>query len=335
MSRAYPVAMAFQASSLKYSNYLAVQVVLFLHSFLYIANMLDRFLKYLQAEKRYSPHTLRAYHDDIVQLYTHLEIEVGTEPDIKLFKHQNIRAWVASLMQDGVTARTVNRKLSSLSSFFKFLVRKGVLSANPMVKVVVPKQAKRLSSFLESDKLNAYLDNKELADEGGYEQLRNFTIVELFYSTGIRLSELVNLRLVSVDFSASLLKVEGKGSKERLVPLTPYIIEYLHRYIGRRMAVFANTSTSNHLFLTAKGKQIYPRLAYGIVTQQLSIGGFAGKRSPHILRHSFATHMLNNGANLNSIKEILGHSGLGATQVYTHNTFEKLKNVHRNAHPRS
>lgn len=297
--------------------------------------MLDGFLKYLQAEKRYSSHTLRAYHDDIVQLYAYLGEESGAEPDIKLFRHQNIRAWVAELMQSGLSARTVNRKLSSLSSFFKFLMRKGLLKANPMTKVVAPKQAKRLSVFLEEQKLNAYMDNKELAEEETYEQLRDYTIIELFYATGIRLSELVNLRCSSVDFSTGMLKVIGKGNKERLIPLTPHIKAYLNRYLQRRAATFANIAIGDYLFLTAKGKQIYPRLVYNIVKQQLGRGGFTGKRSPHILRHSFATHLLNNGADLNSIKDMLGHSGLGATQIYTHNTFEKLKKVHRNAHPRS
>ena len=297
--------------------------------------MLDDFLKYLQAEKRYSPNTLKAYHDDISQFYAYLSDESNIEPDIKLFRHQNIRAWVAELMQSGVSARTVNRKLSSLSSFFKYLMRKGLLKTSPMVRVIAPKQAKRLSVFLEESKLNSYMNNRELVDAKTYEELRNITILELFYATGIRLSELVNLKPSSVDFSSSLLKVEGKGSKERLIPLTPHIVECLNRYIEKREAAFTGVNTSNHLFLTTKGKQIYPRLVYNIVKQQLSMGGFTGKRSPHILRHSFATHMLNNGADLNSIKEILGHSGLGATQVYTNNTFEKLKKVHRNAHPRS
>ncbi|MDR0661420.1 MAG: tyrosine-type recombinase/integrase [Prevotellaceae bacterium] len=296
--------------------------------------MLDDFLKYLQAEKRYSTHTSRAYHDDISQFYTYLGEVSGSEPSVKQFRHQNIRAWVAELMRSGMSARSVNRKLSSLSSFFKFLMRKGLLKANPMVKVVAPKQVKRLSVFLEEGKLNAYMDNKELIEDDTYEQLRDNTIVELFYATGIRLSELVNLCYASVDFSASLLKVQGKGSKERLVPLTPHIEKCLKEYIRRRTVVFTAV-VGDYLFLTAKGKQIYPRLVYNIVKRQLSMGGFTGKRSPHILRHSFATHLLNNGADLNSIKDMLGHSGLGATQVYTHNTFEKLKKVHRNAHPRS
>lgn len=297
--------------------------------------MLDDFLKYIQAEKRYSSHTLRAYHDDISQFYSYLGEEDGSEPDVKLFRHQNIRAWVAELMQSGVSARTANRKLSSLSSFFKFLMRKELLKANPMTKVVVPKQAKRLSLFLEEKKLNSYMDAAELVEDESYEQIRNHTILELFYATGIRLSELVNLSIASVDFSSNLLKVEGKGGKERLVPLSPHIVGCLSSYIEKRRVEFAVVSSSHHLFLTAKGKQIYPRLVYSIVKQELSSGGFTGKRSPHILRHSFATHLLNNGADLNAIKEILGHSGLGATQVYTHNTFEKLKKVHRNAHPRS
>lgn len=295
--------------------------------------MLDDFLKYLQSEKRYSPHTLKAYHDDISQFYTFLGEEDGSEPDVKLFRHLSVRAWVAELMQSGVSARSVNRKLSSLSSFFKFLMREELLKVNPMTKVVAPKQAKRLSVFLEEGKLNTYMDSEEQAEEEGYEQVRNHTIIELLYATGIRSSELVSLSITSVDFSSNLLKVEGKGSKERLIPLTPHIVECLKYYIEKRIAAFPDSG--NHLFLTARGKQIYARLVYNVVKQGLSRGGFTGKRSPHILRHSFATHLLNNGADLNAIKEILGHSGLGATQVYTHNTFEKLKKVHRNAHPRS
>ncbi len=249
--------------------------------------MLDDFLKYLQAEKRYSPHTLRAYSDDISQLYTYLGEEDGSEPDVKLFRHQNIRAWVAELMQSGISARSVNRKLSSLSSFFKYLVRKGVLKANPMTKVVAPKQAKRLSAFLEEGKLNSYMDNKELMEAESYEELRNLTILELFYATGIRLSELVNLKPSSIDFSSALLKVKGKGDKQRLIPLTPHIVEYLHRYLEKRTAVFTAVNASDYLFLTAKGKQIYPRLVYDIVRQQLSMGGFTGKRSPGQIRRCY------------------------------------------------
>ncbi len=295
--------------------------------------MLEAFIKYLQTEKRYSPHTLRAYHDDIFQFFSFLGLAEGDEPTVDMLTHQQVRGWVASLIQQGITGRSVNRKLSSLSTFFTFLLRKGTISINPMAKVVNPKQSKRLPSFVEQDKLNTYMDRELQGDT--YEELRDRTIVELFYATGIRLSELVALTLSAIDFSLSQLKVTGKGGKERFIPLTPHICTQLKKYLNKRSEWFTGSFLCQSLFLTSRGEQIYQRLVYQIVKQQLTLGGFTGKRSPHVLRHTFATHLLNNGADLNSIKDMLGHASLGATQVYTHTTFEQLKNVYKNTHPRS
>lgn len=293
--------------------------------------MIEEFLTYLQAEKRYSSHTIKAYHDDIAQFYTYLGTD--DEPSSKLFTHQLIRGWTAVLVEEGLSPRSISRKHSSLSSFFRFLIRKGVLTSNPMVKVTTPKQPKRLATFLEEGKLNSYMDIQDGGDS--YERVRNTAIVELLYATGIRLSELVALTPASVDYSSLQLKVLGKGSKERFIPLTPHLVNILKQYEEQRGKTFPAAGAKDPLYLTVKGKQIYPKLVYRIVEAALATGGFTGKRSPHVLRHSFATHMLNNGADLNAIKDILGHSSLGATQVYTHNTFEKLKKAYKDAHPHS
>lgn len=304
--------------------------------FLYLANMLQEFLTYLEAEKRYSSNTVRAYADDIRQFYAHVGLtndETTAEGTAAYFTFQLVRGWLVELIRQGVSPRSVNRKKSSLASFFKFLLRKRFISSNPMQKVVTLKQAKRLPTFLDETKLNGYLDVS--AEGSTYEHVRDHTIVELFYATGIRLSELVSLTYLSVDLSSSLLKVKGKGAKERFVPLTSAACEYIGKYMKNRDLKFGDSYLESSLFLTSKGKPIYHRLVYSIVKRQLSSGGFTGKRSPHVLRHTFATHMLNHGADLNSIKDILGHSSLGATQVYAHTTFEKLKQVHKRAHPHS
>jgi integrase/recombinase XerC len=231
-------------------------------------------------------------------------------------------------MEEKIGTRTINRKISTLKTFYKYLLRQGIVSENPMLKIQSPKTSKRLPVFVEKEKMDLLLDNIEFgSDEEG---LRNQLIIEMFYATGMRLSELINLKLLNIDLHDSRLKVLGKRNKERIIPFSGELSRKIRDYLSVR-----KEKSNDYLFVTAKGEKMYEKLVYNIVKQYLSLVTTVDKKSPHVLRHTFATHMLNNGADLNSIKELLGHANLSATQVYTHNTVEKLKSVHKQAHPRS
>ena len=241
-----------------------------------------------------------------------------------------IRSWLVFLMQDEITARSVNRKLSTLKSFYKFLIREGELEENPIRKITPPKTSKRLPVFVEKDKMEMLFEKIEFGE--GYPGIRDKMILEMFYSTGIRLSELVNLKESDVDFHYHTIKVLGKRNKERLIPFSENFELFLKLYIEQKRAVFGDNGS---LFLTDKGKIAYHKMIYLIVTKYLGQVTTLEKKSPHILRHTFATHLLNNGAELNAVKELLGHSNLSATQIYTHNTIEKLKRIYNQAHPKA
>jgi integrase/recombinase XerC len=289
--------------------------------------MFSRFIQYLRSEKRYSPHTLRAYVSDLQQLVAYFGV---ADDELVALGHKPLRAWFAELMAQGLSARSVNRKISSVSAFYSYLVKEGAIAQNPIEKIATPKNAKRLPFFYREEQLCALLDRD--ADGSSYEQQRNHAMIELFYGTGMRLSELTGLCCCDVDVAAQTVKVLGKGNKQRIIPLSPALCEELKRYLEAMSAQFAPLPGSP-FFRTAKGARIYPGLAYRVVRASLEMQGVKGKKSPHVLRHSFATHMLNNGADLNSIKELLGHSSLSATQVYTHNTIEKLLKSYHSAHP--
>ena len=291
--------------------------------------MYQNFIQYLEFEKRYSPHTITAYQHDLEQFYAYLmnTYEIDKTKDIK---HIHIRSWMVSLMEQPVTPRSVNRKISTLKSYYKFLLRQDVIIENPMLKILLPKMPKRLPVFLPEDKMNQLLD----IDFGeGFIAKRDKLILELFYGTGIRLSELVNLKKKDVNTYDCTIKVLGKRNKERIIPvhnsLANLIVEYKEEI--EKMSLKAE----DHFFVTEKGDKVYPKLVYRIVNSYLGNVTTIDKKSPHVLRHTFATHMLNNGAELNAIKEILGHSSLSATQVYTHNTIEKLKHIYKQAHPKA
>ncbi len=289
----------------------------------------DDFLSYLRYEKRYSAHTVSSYENDLNQYQEFCERsgsrEAGPEPAL-------IRLWVVSLLEAGITPRTVNRKLSALKTYSRFLIRQGAITENPMAKVLKPKMAKRIPVFVDEDKLNSFLDNYEFGDD--YPGKRNQLIIELLYQTGMRRAELIGLKTGSVSFAGSNLRVLGKRNKERMIPLSNDLLRRIKEYLELRNRSFPS-NTDDSLLLTAKGEPLYPRLVYRVINAFLSMVTTIDKKSPHVLRHSFATHLLNRGADLNAIKELLGHANLSATQVYTHNTFEKLKDIYKQAHPRA
>ena len=291
----------------------------------------DLFLKYLQFEKRFSVNTVKSYENDLRQFNEFTEIEFNQE-GIRQINEKNIRAWIVSLMEKDFSSISINRKISTLKTFFKFLLREGYIKSNPMDKVVSPKNAKKLPVFVEEKQINNLLDEFEFGDD--FAGIRNRTIIETFYSTGMRLSELIGLKNTSVDFQNSTVKVLGKRNKERILPLNTSFIKLLKEYIESRDSEFGKLN-HEYLFVTDKGNKLYEKFVYRLVNRYLTLVTTIEKRSPHILRHTFATHLLNHGADLNAIKELLGHANLSATQVYTHNTFEKLKTIYKQAHPRA
>jgi integrase/recombinase XerC len=292
---------------------------------------LTSFLQYIQYEKRFSPHTVTAYKGDLEQFADYLNVTYKIN-EIQEVNHTFIRSWMVSLMEAGITSRSINRKITTLKTFYKFLMKNGVVTANPMLKVQSPKQSKKLPVFVEESKMEMLFDKVDFGE--GFEAFRDKLLMELFYATGMRLAELVNLKEQDIDLNGCTVKVLGKRNKERIVPFTNKMKQLFQEYLAeKRKEAFKNKSAI--LFVTTEGKNIYPKLAYRIVNKYLSQVTTLDKKSPHVLRHTFATHMLNNGADINSIKEILGHANLSATQVYTHNTIEKLKTVYKQAHPRA
>ncbi|MDR1983813.1 MAG: tyrosine-type recombinase/integrase [Prevotellaceae bacterium] len=292
--------------------------------------MLDMYLKYLESEKRYSRRTVDAYKSDLYGFFESMDIDKSTE-NINEIKLSEIRNWVLNLMNNNNNPRTINRKLSALNGFFKYMIREKIIDSNPIGKIISPKEKKRLPVFLEEKRLNNYLNTTDKVDDN-YFAVRDQTIIELLYATGIRREELINLKIK--DIADDYIKVMGKGRKERLIPITDNISIWLQRLISKHKEIIPEEVNNEYVFLTKKGGKIYPNFVYRLIKDKLTTAGFTGKKSPHVLRHTFATHMLNNGADLNSIKTVLGHSSLATTQIYTHTTFEDLKRIHNKAHPR-
>lgn len=291
----------------------------------------ETFLEYIEHEKRYSPHTITAYSKDLEQFIEYSETQCGLD-SIADVEHAHIRSWIVHLMtSENNTPRTITRKLSTLKTYFKFLQREQHLTKNPMLKVIAPKVGKRLPVYLKEDTVNRLFTDVEF--EEGYKGIRNRMILDLLYSTGMRRSELVNLNTEDLNFHENQIKVFGKGKKERRIPISFALRKRLQTYLVEREDKFAD-ATSTSLFLTDKGKPIYSGYIYNVVKRYLSKVSTVEQRSPHVLRHSFATHLSNHGADLNAIKELLGHSNLAATQVYTHNSIERLKEVYQQAHPK-
>ncbi len=288
------------------------------------------FLDHIKYEKRFSTHTLRAYGDDLKVFWEFLEaqFEVNTPQSIS---PAMVRSWMASMSLIKMQPRSINRKISSLKSYFKFCLQQGIIASNPAKSVQVLKSRKRLPTYVEEDSMEKLLRNTPFPDDRT--GITEYLIISLLYHTGMRVSELVNLKMSQVDIPRSQIKVLGKGNKERIIPIGKELVEKIGEYLQKRNEnpdeIFADA-----LVLTGKGKAFSPRQVYDIVKKHLSTVTTAEKKSPHVLRHSFATHLTGNGAELNAVKELLGHSSLAATQVYTHNSIERLRDIHKKAHPK-
>ncbi len=287
------------------------------------------FIHFLEFEKRYSPHTLKAYQKDLNVFTTYMEETYGVSRWEEI-NGEMIRSWIVSLMENGMLPRTVNRKISVLKAFFKYLLSEGKINNNPTTLITSIKQGKPLPAFVEKNQLNELFDSQDYSKD--FITMRNNLVLSILYNTGIRLSELLSLTNDSFDFDQHLLRVTGKRNKERVIPLAAPIENEIKEYIDKKNQVFPKGPVK--LIVTKKGQKAYPKMIYRIVHLALS-GATSGKRSPHVLRHSFATHLLNNGAGLNAIKDLLGHSSLAATQVYTHTTIEQLQSIYKQAHPRA
>ncbi|MBO5846753.1 MAG: tyrosine recombinase XerC [Bacteroidales bacterium] len=301
--------------------------------------MVEQFIKYLRYERNYSSHTVLAYRKDLEQFSLFLTDEYGVD-DLSRADADMIRFWLLRLMEEGLSARSVNRKLSSLKSFWRYLLAKGLAKENPCRKLLSPKVHKSLPSFLKKEEMESLLDDAcENEDISEFVAKRNRLMIEMLLQTGMRRSELMGLALSDVDMSSCLLRVKGKRDKQRLIPFGPMLQSMIQDYLDSRAQWQAQCEDlydfSDCLFVRENGKPLYPQLVYRLVHDKLSQCSSLAKKSPHVLRHSFATTLLNNGAQLNAVKELLGHANLSATEVYTHTTFEELKQVYKQAHPRA
>jgi len=284
------------------------------------------FLQYLEYEKRYSRHTVDAYERDLLAFREFLSECKEEEREINF---KSIRRWIVDLSIKKKSAKTVNRKIATLRSYFKYLMKRGLVESSPMEKVVALKSEKKMPVFVENEKLDELLDVK-MTDVSDFESTRDKLLLELFYMTGMRLSELINLKDSDVDRSAMSVKVLGKRNKERIIPLPEPFCSRVESYIALKKTVFPDI---DNLFVSNQGKPIYARWTQRLTAAKLSDVTLAKKRSPHVLRHSFATNMLVGGAELNAIKELLGHTNLSATQIYTHSSLNRIKKVYQQAHP--
>ena len=289
------------------------------------------FTDYLLLEKNYSRHTISAYANDLNEFsgFVLNEYETDTISDVN---YAQIRTWIVSLVGSNITNRSINRKIASLKAYFKFLMKTGQLESNPLSNHKALKTSKKIEVPFSQNEVDMVLD--EFVFEDSFEGIRDYLIIELFYSTGIRRSELIDTKIVDFNTSNKTLKVLGKRNKERFIPLLDAVCHNIDTYLDKRNEL-PEIVDKEYLFLTKKGVKIYETLVYRIINEYFSKASNKVKKSPHILRHTFATHLLNQGANLNAVKELLGHSSLASTQVYTHNSISELKKVYGNSHPRS
>jgi len=292
---------------------------------------ITKYIKYIKLERRYSLHTVEAYNNDLLQFAKF--ISDLYKVDILEVDYSIIRAWIVYLNSNEISKRSINRKITSLRSFYKYQIVLGVIELNPAAKITLLKTDKPLPTFVEEESMDKMFSQVEFPDD--YNGVLAKTMIDLLYSTGIRVSELVNLQIDRIDWVGQSIKVLGKRNKERIIPITTVLIAQLERYKMMRNTVVNSNSDSIYYFLTFKGKKVYNKLVYRNINYYLSLVTTISKKSPHVLRHTFATHLLNKGADLNAIKEILGHASLSATQIYTHNSIEKLKNIYKQAHPKA
>ena len=294
---------------------------------------LDRFIQYIKFEKRYSPHTVSAYQSDLEQFIRFLNYpeEIITHPSE--ITHHLIRNWMVELMNQKLTARSVNRKIATLRKYFKFLLQEGIISINPASKINTPKIPKNLPVVVEDVKLTQMLDDNEVFSDD-FKGLRDKLVIETLFGTGIRLAELIGIKETDINIYEGTVKVLGKRNKQRIIPINNELKLLMARYLeAKKSEKFNNNSLA--LLVTDKGADAYPKLIYLIVNKYLSNISTQNKKSPHVLRHTFATSLLNRGADLNAIKELLGHANLSATQIYTHNSVERLKSIYKQAHPKA
>ena len=290
---------------------------------------LERFFNYISYEKKYSAHTIQSYRTDIAQYQSFLGL---FEADILSATHQHIRSWIVEMMDEKISARTVNRKISALKTLYSFLSSEELILENPTQKIVAPKVAKVLPVFIETDRLNTLLDYHDF--ENNFEGKRNKLILDFLFCTGVRLSELLGIKENDLDLEEKKVKVLGKGNKERIIPVPDSLALTIKEYLVEKKIEFPGNNDGNFI-VTNKGLEAYPEFIYRIVKKYLSFVTTKSKKSPHVLRHTFATALLNAGADINAIKELLGHASLAATQVYTHNSIERIKSIYKQAHPKA
>lgn len=291
---------------------------------------ISEFIDYLQYEKRYSLHTVQAYNRDLEQFFLFIQSNFE-ELELVAIKHTHIRSWLATLKENDLEAKSINRKISTLKSFYKFLLKKGIVTISPMSKIISPKNNKRLPVFVNETNMENLLETIDFPTD--FKGKTDRLILELLYQTGMRRAELIGLNLISFDAYLDQLKVLGKGNKERIIPISKELTLLIKDYIVERNKL--ETIQTDALLTLENGKALYPKYVYNTVTRYLGATTTLDKKSPHVLRHTFATHLLNKGADLNAVKELLGHANLTATQIYTHNTIEKLKDIYKKAHPKA
>lgn len=294
--------------------------------------MIPSFTRYLQFEKRSSPHTVEAYERDLNQFAEFLELSFE-KTQLEKAEHSEIRAWIIDLVEQGLSTTSVNRKLATLRSYYKFLLRNDLVKSDPTYKLKSLKNPKKLPEFVQESSIQDVL--KEDVYEAGFEGQRDRMVIEFLYLTGVRLSELIGLKWADLDLPQAQVKVFGKRKKERIIPLSKGLLQNIVSYQKLYEERFSNTLQSSYFIVSNTGKKSYPMMIYRIVRKYLDRFAQTSKRSPHVLRHTFATHLLNKGADLNAVKDLLGHANLAATQVYTHNSMEKLKAVFEQAHPKA
>ena len=296
-----------------------------------IPQALQHFAEYLKFQKRYSQHTIISYQTDLVAFFDFIEHTFGNTalPDIKA---TFIRTWLAKLKEEGMEAKSINRKISTLKSFFKYQLKEESITVSPMGTIVSLKLNKRLPQFVEKEDINTLFSYVEFPDD--WQGKTDRILLQLLYNTGMRQAELVSLKESQVDAYKNSIKVLGKGNKERIIPVSNELMGFLKDYVAEKRKTFEKYD-ADILLINEKGKKLYPKYVYNAVKKYLSKITTISKKSPHVLRHTFATHLMNNGADLNAVKELLGHSSLAATQIYTHNSIEKLKDIHKKAHPKA
>ncbi|WP_301924498.1 tyrosine-type recombinase/integrase [Ferruginibacter sp.] len=298
---------------------------------IYEVSLIQSFLDYLKFQKRYSQHTIISYQNDLTSFFDFIETQFAIQ-SLNEINASFARSWLASLKEKGIESKSINRKISTLKSFFKYQLKKGVIPTSPMATIVSTKVKKRLPQFVAENDINTLFNYMEFPDNWNGKTHR--LMFHLLYNTGIRQAELINLKEAHIDTGNSTIKVLGKGNKERILPVSNELTQLIKKYVTDKQTELV-LGDREILLVSEKGKKLYPKYVYTVVKKYLAAVTTIDKKSPHVLRHTFATHLMNNGADINAVKELLGHSSLAATQIYTHNTIEKLKEVYKKAHPKA